>query len=246
MSQPRGRDIAGRKAVVTGAASGMGAAAVARLIADGCAVLAIDRVGAGLAGTHDLVADLGDATSFAAIAAAAETHLGGCDIVINNAGICPAGPFDDMTDAMWDAALSINVTAAMKLTRALLPMLRRSKAGRVINIGSIMSRYGDAGLVAYATSKHAILGLTRALAMELGPDGVTVNCVQPGAIETGMTKAMFEERPESHTYYASRSALGRIGSPEDVADVMVFLATDDARFITGQGIMVDGGVMVHS
>jgi 3-oxoacyl-[acyl-carrier protein] reductase len=246
MTLLRGRDISGRKAIVTGAASGIGAAVVARLITDGCPVLAVDRVAEGLAGTHNLVADLGDAEVFARIAKAAESKLGGCDILINNAGVCPASPFDDMTDEMWNAALGINVTAAMKLTRALLPMLRASEAGRVINTGSIMSRYGDAGLVAYATSKHAILGLTRALAMELGPDGITVNCVQPGAIETGMTREMFETNPASMTYYASRAALGRIGQPEDVADVMVFLATDDARFITGQGIMVDGGVMVHS
>jgi 3-oxoacyl-[acyl-carrier protein] reductase len=246
MAVRRGHDLTGRKAVVTGAASGMGAAATARLLAEGCAVLAVDRVGAGLAGSHNLVADLGESGAIAAIAAAAQAKLGGCDILINNAGVCPAGPFEDMTEAMWDAALAINVTAAMKLTRALLPMLKQSPAGRVINTGSIMSRYGNAGLVAYATSKHAILGLTRALAMELGPHGITVNCVQPGAIETGMTRAMFEDTPESRTYYAERSALGRIGQPEDVADVMVLLATDDARFITGQGIMVDGGVMVHS
>ncbi len=246
MAVRRGHDLTGRKAVVTGAASGMGAAAVARLIAEGCAVLAVDLVGEGLAGTHDLVADLGDAETFAVIVSAAEAQLGGCDILINNAGVCPAGPFEEMTDEMWDAALAINVTAAMKLTRALLPMLKQSSAGRVINTGSIMSRYGNAGLVAYATSKHAILGLTRALAMELGPHGITVNCVQPGAIETGMTRAMFSDDPASRTYYAERSALGRIGQPEDVADVMVLLATDDARFITGQGIMVDGGVMVHS
>jgi 3-oxoacyl-[acyl-carrier protein] reductase len=246
MGEARGRDLSGRKAVVTGAASGMGAAVTARLIADGCAVLAVDRVAEGLAGTHNLVADLGYAGAVAKIAQTASAELGGSDILINNAGICPVGPFDEMSDDMWDAALGINVTAAMKLTRALLPMLRASKAGRVINIGSIMSRYGNAGLVAYSTSKHAILGLTRSLAMELGPDGITVNCVQPGAITTGMTKELFETDPDSLSYYASRSALGRIGQPEDVADVMVFLASDDARFITGQGIMVDGGVMVHS
>lgn len=246
MTQLRGRDLSGRKAVVTGAASGMGAAVVARLIADGCLVLAVDRIADGLSGNHNLVADLADVQAYPRIADAAELKLGGCDILINNAGVCPAGPFDDMTDEQWNAALDINVTAAMKLTRALLPMLRASKAGRVVNTGSIMSRYGNAGLVAYATSKHAILGLTRALAMELGPDGITVNCVQPGAIATGMTKEMFETNPDSLTYYASRAALGRIGQPEDVADVMTFLASDDARFITGQGIMVDGGVMVHS
>jgi NAD(P)-dependent dehydrogenase (short-subunit alcohol dehydrogenase family) len=224
----------------------MGAAATARLMAEGVHVLAVDRVGEGLVGTHTLLADLADPDAFAAIAGAAESLLGGCDILINNAGVCPAGPFAEMADADWDAALGINVTAAMKLTRALLPLLVHSGRGRVVNVGSIMSRYGDAGLVAYATSKHAILGLTRALAMELGPHGITVNCVQPGAIATGMTKALFEAETGARCYYAGRSALGRIGEPEDVADVMVFLATDDARFITGQGIMVDGGVMVHS
>jgi 3-oxoacyl-[acyl-carrier protein] reductase len=240
------RDVSGRKAIVTGAASGIGAAAVARLIADGVAVLAVDVTGDGLKGTHTLVADLGDATSFATIAEAARANLGGLDILINNAGVCPASSFDEMTEAMWDHALSINVTAAMKLTRAVLPMLCTSSAARVINTGSILSRYGDAGLVAYATSKHAILGLTRALAAELGPQGITVNCVQPGAIATGMTRPMFETNPESLAYYAGRSVLGRIGQPEDIADVMAFLASDDSRFITGQGILVDGGVMVHS
>jgi len=237
------RDMLGRKAVVTGAASGIGAAAVARLLADGCTVLAVDLAADGLAGTHNLATDVANAE---AIAAEAQAKLGGCDILINNAGVCPGGPYEEMTQEMWDLALGVNVTAVMQLTRACLPMLKASNAGRVINTGSILSRYGDAGLVAYATSKHAVLGLTRALAMELGPHGITVNCVQPGAIETGMTRPMFDSNPDSKTYYTGRSALGRIGQPEDVADVMAFLASDDARFVTGQGIMVDGGVMVHS
>ena len=246
MPVARGRDLTGRRAVVTGAASGMGAAAAARLLAEGAVVLGVDRVGEGIVGTHTLVADLGDSDSIATIAGAVDSLLGGCDILINNAGVCPNGPFAEMTEADWNAALGINVTAVMKLTRALLPLLGTSGRGRVVNVGSIMSSYGDAGLVAYTTSKHAILGLTRALAMELGPQGITVNCVQPGAIATGMTRDLFEGTPGAKDYYAGRSALGRVGQPEDVADVMVFLATDDARFITGQGIMVDGGVMVHS
>jgi 3-oxoacyl-[acyl-carrier protein] reductase len=240
------RDVAGRKAIVTGAASGIGAAAVARLQADGCAVLAVDMVADGLAGTFNLVADLANPGDIGRVAAEAQAKLGGLDILINNAGVCPASPFDDMTQAMWDMALTVNVTAVMQMTRAALPLLRASKAGRVINTGSILSRYGDAGLVAYATSKHAVLGLTRALAAELGPRGITVNCVQPGAIVTGMTKPMFDTTPQSATYYEGRSVLGRLGQPEDIADVMSFLASDDARFITGQGILVDGGVMVHS
>ena len=239
----RGRDLTGRKAIVTGAASGIGAAVVARLVEEGCAVLAVDLCAEGLAGTYNLATDVANAE---AIAAEAQAKLGGCDILINNAGVCPAGPFEEMNNAMWDSALGINVTAVMQLTRSCLPMLKASSAGRVINTGSILSRYGDAGLVAYATSKHAVLGLTRALAMELGPHGITVNCVQPGAIETGMTIPMFETNPEATTYYSWRSALGRIGQPEDIADVMVFIASDDARFLTGQGILVDGGMMTHS
>lgn len=246
MEIARGKDLTGRRAVVTGAASGMGAAAAARLIAEGAHVLGVDRVGEAIVGTHTLIADLGHPEAIAAIAGAAESLLGGCDILINNAGVCPNGPFAEMTEEAWNSALGINVTAVMKLTGAMVPMLASSGRGRVVNVGSIMSRYGDAGLVAYTTSKHAVLGLTRALAMELGPQGITVNCVQPGAIATGMTRDLFEGTPGAKDYYAGRSALGRIGQPEDVADVMVFLATDDARFITGQGIMVDGGVMVHS
>jgi 3-oxoacyl-[acyl-carrier protein] reductase len=245
MAEARGRDLSGRKAIVTGAASGIGAAAVARLLADGCEVLAVDLTEDGLVGSYTLVADLSDPTSVLRIASDAKTSLGGLDILINNAGVCPVGPLDEMTDEMWNNALTVNVTAVMQLTRAVLPMLNASQAGRIINTGSIMSRYGDAGLVAYATSKHAVLGLTRALAAELGPQGITVNCVQPGAIVTGMTRSMFEN-PESAAYYSGRSLLGRLGQPEDIADVMSFLASDDARFVTGQGIMVDGGVMVHS
>lgn len=239
----RGRDLKGRKAIVTGAASGIGAAVTARLLEEGCAVLAVDLSARGLAGTHNLAIDAGNAGE---IVEEARVRLGGLDILVNNAGVCPASPLEEMTQEMWDLALGVNATAVMKLSRACLPLLRQSAAGRIINTGSILSRYGDAGLVAYSTSKHAVLGLTRALAMELGPNGITVNCVQPGAIETGMTRPMFEANPDAKAYYAGRAALGRVGQPEDIADVMVFLATDDARFITGQGIMVDGGVMVHS
>lgn len=243
MAMARGRDISGRKAIVTGAASGIGAATVARLRSDGAQVLAVDLTADGLDGTHNLAIDVSQAE---VIIATAADRLGGCDILINNAGVCPVGAFADMPLSQWEHAFSINVTAVMALTRAALPLLSASSAGRVINTGSILSRYGDAGLVAYASSKHAVLGLTRALAMEFGPLGITVNCVQPGAIETGMTRPMFVERPDSKLYYEGRSALGRVGQPEDIADVMAFLASDDARFITGQGLMVDGGVMVHS
>jgi NAD(P)-dependent dehydrogenase (short-subunit alcohol dehydrogenase family) len=109
-----------------------------------------------------------------------------------------------------------------------------------------LSTLGAAGLSAYTSSKHAVLGLTRALAAELGGRGITVNCVQPGAIETGMTRESWTKHPERVVYYSERAVLGRLGQPEDVADVIAFLASDDSRFVTGQGIVVDGGMTMHN
>ncbi|WAC23065.1 SDR family NAD(P)-dependent oxidoreductase [Blastomonas sp. SL216] len=237
--------LQGRKALVTGAASGIGAATVARLLADGATVLACDISGDGLAGTLNHVANLADPQAIAVLAAAAESQLGGLDILVNNAGVCPVGTLDELTDDQWQFGLDVNLLAPARLSKACLDLIKASKAGRVINTGSILSRYGDAGLGAYAASKHAILGFTRSLAMELGPFGVTVNCVQPGCIVTGMTRGMLENGAAAD-YYRDKSALKRLGQPEDIADVIAFLASDDARFITGQGIIADGGVMTHS
>lgn len=228
--------LVGRRAIVTGAASGIGAATVKRLTTDGAEVIGVDLMGDGL------IADVATDAGVAAIIAAAGGRL---DILINNAGVCPIAPLAELDDALWANGFAVNVTAPFRLSRALAPVLARSKAGRIINTGSILSSYGDATLAAYSASKHAILGLTRALANELGPMGITVNCIQPGAIVTGMTKGLFEN-PASVAHYTSRSPLGRLGQPEDIADVFAFLASDDARFITGQGIIVDGGVMSHS
>ena len=229
--------LAGRRAIVTGAASGIGAATLRRLIADGAHAIGVDRAGS------DVDADLATPDGVARVVEAAGNRL---DILVNNAGVCPVAPLADLDDALWSQAFDVNVTAVYRLCRALAPVLMQSPAGRIINTGSILSSYGDATLAAYAASKHAVLGLTRALANELGPHGITVNCVQPGAIVTAMTQPMFDDRPESAAYYIGRSPLGRLGQPEDIADVFAFLASDDARFITGQGIMVDGGVMTHS
>lgn len=230
--------LAGRRAIVTGAASGIGAATVVRLRADGAEVISVDR-----SPGCDVTADVGTQAGIDAIVAAAGDRL---DILINNAGICPVAPVDELDDATWASVLDVNVTAAFRLVRALVPLLARSPAGRVLNTGSTMSSVGDGNFAAYATSKHAILGLTRALANDLGPRGITVNCVQPGAIVTGMTSPTFDSIPESAEYFRSRSPLGRLGRPEDIAAMFAFLASDDAGFITAQGILVDGGLLNHS
>ena len=228
--------LTGRRAIVTGGASGIGAATVARLRADGAEVIAVDLAGV------EIAADVATDAGVAAIVAAAGDRL---DILVNNAGVCPVAPLASLDDAAWGRAFDVNVTAPFRLSRALAPLLARSATGRILNTGSILSSAGNSQMAAYAASKHAILGLTRALASELGPLGITVNCVQPGAIITGMTAALFEDDAAA-AYYMGRSPLGRLGRPEDIADVFAFLASDDARFITGQGILVDGGVMCHS
>ena len=228
--------LSGRRALVTGAASGIGAATVARLRSDGAEVIAVDLAGV------EIIADVTTAEGLAIIVAAAGDRL---DILVNNAGVCPMAPLAELDDARWASAFAVNVTAPFRLARALAPLLAKSGHGRILNTGSILSSFGDPQMTAYAASKHAILGLTRALANELGGDGITVNCVQPGAIVTGMTAGLFADAAVA-AYYSEKSPLGRLGLPEDIADVFAFLACDDARFITGQGIMVDGGVMTHS
>ncbi len=238
--------FSGRKAVVTGAMSGIGAATVARLTREGCSVLAVDRVDAPSDASAKLLCDLSDPQSYAAVSAYCREALGGCDILVNNAGVSSVEFLESITAEVWDRAFAINVTAVMALTRAMLPFLLESRWARVINTGSILSTLGAPGLSAYTASKHAVLGLTRALAAELGGRGITVNCVQPGAIETGMTRASWTQNPSRVAYYSERAALGRLGQPEDVADVIAFLASDDSRFLTGQGIVVDGGMTMHN
>lgn len=237
--------LEGRRAVVTGAASGIGAATVRRLAADGARVLAVDRTADPLSGDDTLVADLADPVSAVRVADEALERLGGLDILVNNAGVCPAAPIEQVTDADWASAIAVNMMAPFALARACLAMLRASAAARIVNVGSILSSHGDPMLTAYTATKHEVLGLTRSLAAELGPDGITVNCVQPGAIRTGMTRELLEDAA-ALAHYTDKSVLGRVGEPEDIADVIAFLASDDARFVTGQGVVVDGGLTLRS
>lgn len=232
--------LAGRRAIVTGAASGIGLATSLRLAADGARVFTVDRAGAA-----DLDIDVAAPGASEAIVAAAVARLGGLDILVTNAGISSFTRLENHPDQVWDDTIAINLTAVFRLCRAALPALRASDQPRIITIGSVMSDHGDAGMAAYAASKHGVLGLTRSLATELGPFGITVNCVQPGAILTGITAPAFAASPAFETLWREKSALKRIGTPDDVAGVIAFLAGPDARFVTGHGISVDGGAMAH-
>ena len=238
---PRPSDrLEGRSALVTGAGSGIGAATARRLRAEGARVYTVD-----LAGAVDRHADVTAPGINAALVAEAVARHGGLDILVPCAGVSAFHPLEGHDDAYFDQVMAVNVTAVFRLIRDAVPALRQSSHGRIVTIGSTMARFGDAGLVAYGTSKHAVLGLTRSAACELGPYGITVNCLQPGAIETPMTAPAFAAMPEFRSHFERKAALGRLGQPDDVADVIAFLCSDEARFMTGQGFFVDGGAMTR-
>lgn len=226
----------GRAALVTGAGSGIGLATAQRLAADGARVLTVDR-----AGDVDMIADVTEPGINAHMVAEAEARLGGLDILVACAGITGMQPLDGHSDEFFDAMMAVNVTAVFRLMRDALPLLKRSPHGRIILIGSVMSSFGEAGMTAYSASKHAVLGMTKSVAAEVGAFGITANCIQPGAIETPMTAPAFTAMPEFRQRWIEKAALGRLGQPEDIADVAAFLASDDARFMSGHGIFVDGG-----
>lgn len=229
--------LTGRHIVVTGAGSGIGRATAARLRRDGAQVFGVDR-----AGEAELLVDVTECDSSERIIATAVAAIGAVDGVVACAGISRAEPLEEHDDDLWDQTIAVNVTAVFRLIRAAIPHLRASGRGRIVTIGSVMASFGAPGLVAYSASKHAVLGMTRAIAAELGPDGITVNCVQPGAIETPMTAAAFANS-EFEGFWRNKAALGRLGQPEDIADVIAFLVSDDARFVSGHGIFVDGAAM---
>lgn len=232
--------LAGRRALVTGAGSGIGLATARRLAADGARVFTVD-----LKGEVDRQADVTAPGINAALVSEAVARLGGLDILVPCAGISAFCALEGHSDEYFEQVMAVNVTAVFRLIRDAVPELKKSGHGRIVTIGSTMARFGDAGLVAYGASKHAVLGMTRSVACELGPFGITANCLQPGAIETPMTEPAFTAMPEFRTYFEGKAALGRLGQPEDVADVIAFLCSDDARFMTGQGFFVDGGAMTR-
>lgn len=232
--------LAGRVALVTGAGSGIGAATARRLAADGAQVYTVD-----LKGDVNRHADVTSPGMNAQLIAEVTDRHGQLDILVPCAGISAFHPLEGHDDAYFDMVMAVNVTAVFRLIRDAVPWLKQSAHGRIITIGSTMARFGDAGLVAYGTSKHAVLGMTRSVACKLGPFGITANCLQPGAIETPMTEPAFTQMPEFRTYWENKAPAGRLGQSDDIADVIAFLASDDARFMSGQGFFVDGGAMTR-
>ena len=219
----------GMKAIVTGANSGIGLATAQRLLNEGAKVLMVDlaeEASIKHPAASYLQADVAGEKAHEHIAASAKGHLGGIDFLINNAGMVGGGPVESMKFADWGRILDVNLSAVFRLCQASIPSLKQSTRGRIVNIGSIMTTLAGVGMGAYTTSKHAVAGLTKTLALELGEFGITANFIQPGAIITGITQASLDAGPEFERFWSEKSALGRLGRPEDIAAA----APDGPRF----------------
>jgi 3-oxoacyl-[acyl-carrier protein] reductase len=250
------RSIAGRTALVTGAASGMGRA-TAQLFADeGARVAAADRNEAALKQLVDEIAgaggtaaafpvDVADPAQLVALARAVRDQLGPIDILVNNAGIVLPAPIDgpDYADH-WERTLAINLSAHAHLIRACLDQLTRNGDGRIVNIASTEGLGATAFNSPYTASKHGVVGLTRALAVELGARGVTVNCICPGPIHTGMTAVLPDEAKQK--FARRRVPARRYGNPEEVAHMTLSLVLPAASYLNGAIVPVDGGLLVQN
>ncbi len=242
----------GKAAIVTGAASGIGEASARLLAAEGAKVLAVDLPSKPLAVVHagsaKIVCMDMDVTAEGAagrIVQAAIDAFGRLDILFNNAGtVGKGGVVETHDEADWDFVIGLNLTSVYRLSKAAFPYLKQSGAARIINVGSVRSEYADSGAAAYTATKHAVAGLTKVLACELGSHG-TANYIQPGAIVTGITSPAFERMPAYAQYWTERASVGRLGESEDIANAVLFLASDEASYVSGIGLWVDGGAMSH-
>ncbi|HEY7052683.1 MAG TPA: SDR family oxidoreductase [Mycobacterium sp.] len=243
------RSVAGTKALITGAASGIGRAAAHVFAAEGVRVALadvqpVDQVAADVDGIAYAL-DVADAAAIADVVPRAAEALGGLDFVVNNAGIVRPTVLDDENyDDSWRLQLDVMLTAHQRIVRAALPYLRQSSCPRVVNVASTEALGATRANGIYAVAKHGVVGLTRALAVDLGREGITVNCICPGPINTGITQAI----PDEHkTIFAKRrTALGRYGEPEEVAHMMLSLCLPAASYITGAVVVVDGGLTARN
>lgn len=240
-------DLTGKTALITGASGGIGAE-IARALHGRGAVVGLSGTRqealAALAGelgarVHVLPADLAQADEAARLIADAEAAMGQIDILVNNAGLTKDGLVLRMSDADWDKVVGVDLTAPFRLTRAALKFMLRRRAGRIINIGSIVGTTGNPGQVNYCAAKAGLIGLTKSLAQEVASRGITVNLVAPGFIETPMTDALNDSQRAD---LSAKIPLGRLGTPRDVAASVVYLASDEAGWVTGATLHVNGGM----
>ena len=245
--------VAGKTAIVTGAATGIGAATATLLAARGARVLAaglqpdelretVASIEADGGEALAIEADLSDPVQIEAVAARAQEAFGGADILVNNHAIYPLGPWHEADAAEWDAVFATNVRSYFLLAKAVRPQMLARGGGAIVNVASVTFYWGEAGLVSYVASKGAVIGFTRSLAREAGPEGIRVNAVAPGAFPTAATAIHADQDALWEGVLAAQS-IKRRGEVEDVARAIAFFAGDDSGFVSGQTLLVDGGWM---
>ena len=245
-----------RVALVTGASRGIGKAIAVGLAARGYAVAINDierqrkelqAVAAAIAadgGTAlPVVADVSKKAEVQEMVEAVTAKFGRIDAIVNNAGILIAGSVEELPEESWDAVLDVNAKGTFLVTQAVLPVMKAQGYGRVVNIASIGGKHGAPMQAHYSASKAAIMGFTRVLAQEVGEHGITANCVCPGIIYTDMGRVNLDD-PAVREMWREKTAMRRIGDPEDVVGTVAFFASDDAAFVTGQSLNVDGGIVL--
>ena len=249
-------DLHGKAALVTGGSKGLGKA-MARIYAEAGADVFISsrhadelqaaaaEIGAGLdVKVEWQVADMADRAQVRELAEAAQQRLGKIDILVNNAGINNPQAIDEITDEVWDRNVEVDLTSVMALTRALVPGMKARRWGRVIHISSVLGVGGRLKRNVYCACKAALIGLARASALDLGPYGITVNCLCPGPFLTDMPGKLLS--PEEKQYFADRTALKRWAAPRELAGPALLLASEAGSYITGEALVVDGGAAINT
>ena len=242
----------GKVAIVTGGGGGLGSLAACAFAAAGADVVVVGRTAASLQAAADAVRSIGrraaaivaDVTRSADVNRMVEQAVGAfgrIDILLNNAGVTSPKTALELTDDDWHRIMDTSATGAFYCSRAVAPVMMRQREGCILSVGSILSARGMAKRTAYSAAKAAVMNLTRALALELGPHGIRVNAIAPTVIVTDLNRELVRTQPQLYQAVLDRTPLGRLGEPEDIAGALVFLASPAARFITGQTLFVDGG-----
>ena len=242
-----GVDLGGRVALVTGAGSGIGAAVVGRFAAAGATVVAVDidrnRVEA-TAREHDSIAVEADVTEEAAVVRAVERAeaAGGLAVLVNVAGVGSTTSAPDTTVEVWDHVMSVNARGPFLMCKHAIPRMAERRAGSIVNVASVAGLVGLRNRAAYCASKGAVIALTRALAVDHVGDGIRVNAVCPGTVDTPWVRRLVEDAGESLDALRARQPMGRLGTPEEIAEAVLYLAGDAAGFVTGTALVIDGGL----
>jgi 3-oxoacyl-[acyl-carrier protein] reductase len=240
-------DLTGKSALVTGATGGIGGAVAKALHAQGAHVAisgtrreALEALAAELGQRVQIVpANLSDKDSVEALIPAAEAALGQVDILVNNAGVTRDNLFMRMKDEEWETVLRVNLEAAFRLSRAVIKGMMKRRWGRIVSVTSVIGTTGNAGQANYAASKAGLIGMSKSLAQEVASRNITVNCIAPGFIATPMTDVLNEKQREG---ILTKVPMARLGTPEDIAAAAVYLASDEAAYLTGQTLHINGGM----